>query len=193
VTQERNQLRRGLTKAHGPQWVAKLDQMSQWAQRRMESEPRLKPLISAVMGLTVSTEETWGKKAIQDGEDPRAVIDTAFRTTSCCLASRLHPTPESDPSYSLAEVSDVVSGLWTRHPGARAAMAPDGVASLMRQAAAPWREILKQWDPQPHTLFQLGQLVISNSVFDSTFAAQLLPKLAANTYDSISFSIYESK
>ena len=188
VVAERNQLRRDLIEAYGPDWVAKLDEMAHWTSRRRQEEPRIEALITFVGGSVGSMEHAWGRKAIEEEKDPRYVTDTAFRTVCCVLASRLRTSPGTGQSFSLAETSDFVSGLWSRHPGAQTPLSASAVSSLIRQA-----EDLLANNPQSHDLFRLGELVPTNTVLSSTYAAMLVPQLAADMHGTFPFSIYASK
>jgi len=186
---EQRPRRRRLVRQHGEEHVAALDAFSQTVSTFLKEDPHLQPLATAIMGLTGSGEELWGRKRKEFGSLSDAPLDLAFRTTACVLASRLGPGDPSPDSFSLTQVVETIHMLWSRSPTAGSPMTATQIADLMRIASTILME-----DPtvQPFPLHELGELVVGDDLFAGLFVAQLVPALAADTYHTIPFTIRDS-
>ena len=187
---EQRARRRRLVRQHGADHVAALDAFSRTVATFLKENPHLQPLATVIMGLTGSGEELWGRKREEFDSLSDAPLDLAFRTTACVLASRLGPGDPSPDSFSLTQTVETIHMLWSRSPTADSPMTTAQIADLMRRVS---RILMEDPTVQPSPLIELGELIVGNDLFAGMFAAQLVPALAADTYHTVPFTIYEKE
>lgn len=108
-------------------------------------------LLGAISGLVDSGERRWQWNLRAFGRLKYDPADIAFREVVCYLGNRLTTDTDDGSCYSLNQVSNILSQIWSAHESTRSALTSTQISEMMKKI----RPIIMSGD-----VMQLGTLII---------------------------------
>lgn len=108
-------------------------------------------LLGAITGLVDGGERRWKKNLRAFGHLKHAPADIAFREVVCYFGNRLTDSTDDRSCYSLNQVSNILSQIWSAHESTRSALTTTQISEMMKKIPP----IIMSGD-----VMQLGALII---------------------------------
>ncbi len=146
-----------------------------------EQYPHLAAILIAMVD---NSERRWRQKAKDFGDLDYQPVDIGFRSLLCLLSNHIYEGPVDRVSYSIQDVSSVVSRVWSTHEKARGSMTHTQVRDFLMTA----RESL-QGDTQTVTM-KYGELIAGRRLMAKLYAGTYALQIMADYHDNLGFSIH---